>query len=61
MKAAVIILLCLLFIACGAPVSRKYDPCPPLPELSDNATRTEGRLHWLTIIALYEQCAKGRQ
>jgi hypothetical protein len=61
MKSVYIAILCLIFMACSTPISTKPDSCPPLPELPDNATRAQGRLHWLTIIALYEQCAKGQQ
>lgn len=42
-----------------APVEN--DACPPLPKLPENPTRFEGRLFTLTIIALYEQCAKSKQ
>ena len=56
MKLA-ILALCISMAACAQP----RNPCPPLPELPRNASRVEGRVHWLTVIALYEQCAKGRQ
>lgn len=35
--------------------------CPPLPTLRENPTRFEGRLFTLTVIALYEQCAKSKK
>lgn len=34
------------------------EACPPIPVLAPNATPFEHRVFTLTVIALYEQCAK---
>lgn len=44
-----------------SPQSDNDDACPPLPTLHENPTRFEGRLFTLTVIALYEQCAKSKK
>lgn len=35
--------------------------CPPIPKIADDATRFEARVFTLTLIALYEQCAKSKK
>lgn len=37
------------------------EACPPLPRLSEQPTPYERRLFTLTLIALYEQCAKNKK
>ena len=45
----------------GPPIPTRLQMCPPLPQLSQEATRFERQVWALTIIALYEQCAKSKQ
>ena len=47
--------------ASAKPSPPSDDGCPPLPTLPENPTRFEGRLFTLTVIALYEQCAKSKK
>lgn len=57
------LLLCTALQGCAVPPTANdtSDKCPPLPTLPDNATRFEGRVFTLTLIALYEQCAKSKK
>lgn len=57
MKFVLICTTAVLLIACTTPPPPPKRACPPLPQLPANASRLEGRVHWLTVIALYEQCA----
>lgn len=64
MKTILVVFAMLLTFGCVAPPSAPASrpaACPPLPHLPPGATRKEGRVHWLTVIALYEQCAESKR
>lgn len=62
MKTTLLVTFCVAALGCAVNVVPARTPaCPPLPELAPNATRQEGRVHWLTVIELYKQCAASQR
>ena len=47
--------------AIGKQAEPSEDMCPPLPPIPDGASKFQGRLFTLTLIALYEQCARSKK
>lgn len=47
--------------ALGKQPDPSEDMCPPLPAIPDGASKFQGRLFTLTLIALYEQCARSKK
>jgi hypothetical protein len=70
MRCIAIFMLIGALVACAQPDEERVrhvderkpvDECPPLPTLAKDASKFELNLWTMTVIALYEQCAKSKR